>query len=78
MVRLQNQLKYFISKKISTDRIWKNVRVILSGHEVCASCYRLEAGLVLLFPEPLVVYPAFIFSGANFRCDLSEVSSIIL
>eukprot|EP00117_Sycon_ciliatum_P016324 scpid11392/ scgid15799/ 5&apos; Protein Dhm2; Strand-exchange protein 1 homolog len=34
MVRLQDQLKYFISKKISTDRIWKKVRVVLSGHEV--------------------------------------------
>lgn len=33
MVRLQAQLQYFISNKISTDPLWGKVRVILSGHE---------------------------------------------
>ncbi|KAF7692283.1 hypothetical protein HF521_009893 [Silurus meridionalis] len=33
MVRLQEQLKYFVQKKISTDRMWQGVRVYLSGHE---------------------------------------------
>ena len=33
MVRLNEQLKYFVSMKISTDSLWQNVRVILSGHE---------------------------------------------
>ncbi|KAI8818381.1 XRN 5'-3' exonuclease N-terminus-domain-containing protein [Fimicolochytrium jonesii] len=34
MVRLQEQLKYFINKKISEDSAWNSVEVILSGHEV--------------------------------------------
>jgi len=33
MVRLQSQLKYFISSKVSSDPLWQRVRVILSGHE---------------------------------------------
>jgi len=33
MVRLNEQLKYFVSMKISTDELWKDVDVILSGHE---------------------------------------------
>ncbi|KAJ3174230.1 hypothetical protein HDU88_000198 [Geranomyces variabilis] len=34
MVRLQEQLKYFINKKITEDAAWHGVEVILSGHEV--------------------------------------------
>ncbi|KAM9440209.1 5'-3' exoribonuclease 1 isoform 2-T2 [Clarias gariepinus] len=33
MVRLQEQLKYFVQQKLSTDRMWQGVRVYLSGHE---------------------------------------------
>ncbi|KAM6989495.1 5'-3' exoribonuclease 1 isoform 2-T2 [Tautogolabrus adspersus] len=33
MVRLQDQLKYFVHNKCSTDRLWHNVKVYLSGHE---------------------------------------------
>ncbi|KAF0047399.1 hypothetical protein F2P81_001032 [Scophthalmus maximus] len=33
MARLQEQLKYFVNNKISTDTLWHNVRVYLSGHE---------------------------------------------
>lgn len=33
MVRLQDQLKYFVHNKLSTDKLWQNVRVYLSGHE---------------------------------------------
>jgi len=33
MVRLQEQLKYFVNNKISTDGLWKGTKVILSGHE---------------------------------------------
>ena len=33
MVRLQEQLKYFVANKVSSDGLWKNCRVILSGHE---------------------------------------------
>lgn len=33
MVRLQEQLEYFVSNKISNDPLWQKVKVILSGHE---------------------------------------------
>ncbi|TST47708.1 5'-3' exoribonuclease 1 [Bagarius yarrelli] len=33
MVRLHEQLKYFVQKKLSTDRLWQGVKVYLSGHE---------------------------------------------
>jgi 5'-3' exoribonuclease 1 len=33
MCRLHDQLKYFVSMKISTDTLWQGVKVILSGHE---------------------------------------------
>ncbi len=33
MVRLHSQLMYFVTSKISTDPLWQQVRVILSGHE---------------------------------------------
>ena len=32
MVRLQEQLKYFVVQKVSSDELWKNVKVYLSGH----------------------------------------------
>lgn len=34
MQKLQEQLQYFINKKISEDSSWQKVRVILSGHDV--------------------------------------------
>ncbi|XP_041954750.1 5'-3' exoribonuclease 1 isoform X1 [Alosa sapidissima] len=33
MARLQEQLKYFVHSKLSTDRLWEGVNVFLSGHE---------------------------------------------
>uniref|UniRef100_A0A672H024 5'-3' exoribonuclease 1 n=1 Tax=Salarias fasciatus TaxID=181472 RepID=A0A672H024_SALFA len=33
MARLQEQLKYFVHNKLSTDKLWQNVRIYLSGHE---------------------------------------------
>ncbi|RZC39325.1 5'-3' exoribonuclease 1 like, partial [Asbolus verrucosus] len=33
MARLHEQLKYFVVNKISTDKMWKKCKVILSGHE---------------------------------------------
>ncbi|CAK6970920.1 '-3' exoribonuclease 1 isoform X1 [Scomber scombrus] len=33
MARLQEQLKYFVHNKLSTDRLWQDVSVYLSGHE---------------------------------------------
>lgn len=34
MAKLTEQLKYFISKKVSEDRDWQGVDIVLSGHEV--------------------------------------------
>jgi 5'-3' exoribonuclease 1 len=34
MCKLSNQLRYFINKKISEDANWREVEVVLSGHEV--------------------------------------------
>ncbi|KAK9681238.1 Xrn1 helical domain [Popillia japonica] len=33
MAKLQEQLKYFIVHKISTDKLWRKCKVLLSGHE---------------------------------------------
>ncbi|XP_046395916.1 5'-3' exoribonuclease 1 [Ischnura elegans] len=33
MERLHHQLRYFIADKMTNDKLWKNVKVILSGHE---------------------------------------------
>lgn len=33
MIKLQKQLEYFVVKKVSTDDMWKNVKVYLSGHQ---------------------------------------------
>uniref|UniRef100_A0A6Q2ZE25 5'-3' exoribonuclease 1 n=1 Tax=Esox lucius TaxID=8010 RepID=A0A6Q2ZE25_ESOLU len=33
MARLQEQLKYFVNSKLSTDKAWQGVSVYLSGHE---------------------------------------------
>lgn len=34
MVRLHEQLKFFVNYKISTDPAWQGLRIYLSGHEV--------------------------------------------
>ncbi|GLA39344.1 hypothetical protein AnigIFM63309_006681 [Aspergillus niger] len=34
MAKLTEQLKYFINKKISEDKDWQGVEIVLSGHEV--------------------------------------------
>ncbi|KAJ3538611.1 hypothetical protein NM688_g6492 [Phlebia brevispora] len=34
MARLSEQLRYFVNKKISEDANWRNVTVVLSGHDV--------------------------------------------
>ncbi|UYV66032.1 XRN1 [Cordylochernes scorpioides] len=33
MADLNEQLKYFVSQKVSTDKLWQGVKVYLSGHE---------------------------------------------
>jgi len=34
MVKLHEQLMYFVAKKVSTDRLWQGPQIYLSGHEV--------------------------------------------
>ena len=34
MARVSNAIKYYIRKKIKDDPIWRNLKVIFSGHEV--------------------------------------------
>ena len=34
MVKLHEQLQYFVTHKVSTDPLWRGVNVYLSGHEV--------------------------------------------
>ncbi|XP_071053139.1 5'-3' exoribonuclease 1 isoform X2 [Onthophagus taurus] len=33
MIKLQQQLKYFVVDKISNDKLWQKCKIILSGHE---------------------------------------------
>lgn len=49
MVRLQEQLKYFVHYKLSNDKLWENVKVYLSGHEVGVSgvCVTVVCTVVL-------------------------------
>jgi hypothetical protein len=37
MARLSAHLKYYVTKRISEDAEWRNVKVILSGHDVSYS-----------------------------------------
>lgn len=34
MTRLSEQLRYFVNKKITEDSNWRDITVVLSGHEV--------------------------------------------
>jgi 5'-3' exoribonuclease 1 len=34
MAELSKQLRYFINKKVSEDKDWQGVEIVLSGHEV--------------------------------------------
>ena len=38
MVRLHEQLKYFVNQKVATDPSWQSVEVVLSGQEVVCVC----------------------------------------
>src|SRR5271154_2821336 len=40
MVELSTQLRYFINKKISEDKDWQGVEIVLSGHEVRSQRYQ--------------------------------------
>ena len=42
MVRLNDQLKYFVNHKLTTDKLWEGVDVYLSGHQVSESSTEQE------------------------------------
>lgn len=61
MARLQEQLKYFVHNKLSTDKAWQGVNVYLSGHEVsyvtsefCVVCVSVKFFWFLFLLRPLV------------------------
>ena len=45
MARLNNQLRYFINQKLTTDPAWQKVEIILSGHEVRDSWFCIDVGV---------------------------------
>ena len=51
MVRLHEQLKYFVNQKVATDHSWQSVEVVLSGQEVgrvVCVCVRARDGECVL------------------------------
>jgi 5'-3' exoribonuclease 1 len=54
MVRLHEQLKYFVTYKVSMDSQWQNVKVVLSGHEVGVSVVRCHS-----FSDFIMGFPHF-------------------
>jgi 5'-3' exonuclease len=44
MAELSKQLRYFINKKVSEDKDWQGVEIVLSGHEVLLDCVGLTVG----------------------------------
>ncbi len=61
MARLQEQLKYFVHNKLSTDKAWQGVNVYLSGHEVsyvtselCVVCVSVKFFWFPFLLRPLV------------------------
>lgn len=48
MVRLDAQLQYFVTCKISQDKMWQNCKVIYSGHQVWRISRNLSFVYILL------------------------------
>jgi hypothetical protein len=44
MARLSAHLKYYVTKRITEDAEWRNVKVILSGHDVSVSTVEFTRG----------------------------------
>ena len=63
MVRLQEILQYFVTQKISSDPLWKNVKVILSGHDVSASNKNID--LLINFYIDIICYSLEFFLLRN-------------
>ena len=52
--KLQKQLEFFITKKVSTDPLWKHTEIILSGHQVGEN--GVNMGKIFLFAIFFVVF----------------------
>lgn len=48
MARLHEHLKYFVNKKISTDKSWQGVTIYFSGHEVIIVFIYLKSFKILI------------------------------
>lgn len=44
MAKLNEQLKYFVTYKISTDKLWRSCKIILSGSKVICCSFKLRRG----------------------------------
>ena len=54
MARVSNTIKYFIRKKIQEDPLWRNLKVIFSGHEIpgmfmCLCLYERSSDCIFQF-----------------------------
>ena len=57
MAKLQQHLKYFVHKKLSTDPTWQQVEVILSGQDV--------SGVIASPLAQLIVKPCGLFQRVS-------------
>jgi len=66
MVRLHEQLKFFVNCKISTDPAWQGLRIFLSGHEVC--------DLRFLFPQ--LQFRLYLLERSTFNNLITVITSL--
>lgn len=85
MVRLHEQLKFFVNYKISTDLAWQGLKIYLSGHEVWIYSTRVLKKWLLQAQYPaLVIFPFWFIhlNACNFKfllifCPVLYCSTII-
>lgn len=81
MVRLQEQLKYFVVNKVSSDKLWQGPKIYLSGHQVSiwrlnklihyAHHLRLNKSYHILIEVP-TLQPAIVYVKGNARLRVSS------
>lgn len=81
MVRLHEQLKFFVNYKISTDLAWQGLKIYLSGHEVWIYSTIVLKKWVLRAQFPaLVIFPFWLIhlNACNFKFFLNFLFSSLL